>query len=176
MPITRNRTTDMIRRQSFVGKSLTFIEVGFNADIGETATTPESQDSTFQKVTNIINSANNGGTMLACSYDLNRKATSADEVLATAMDAGNSIDVYQYIVEGDKMYVKPASAGAAVSDDSTVTDASESDLLTDIKAVVSDESSNDVFVKIRTLPADGVTDKAGANSDIFGMFDQRGAA
>ena len=73
MPITRARSTDMIRRQSFVGKSLTFIEVGFNSGIGETATTPESQDSAFQKVTNVINSqTGNGGTLLACSYDLGR--------------------------------------------------------------------------------------------------------
>ena len=177
MPITRARSTDMIRRQSFVGKSLTFIEVGFNSGIGETATTPESQDSAFQKVTNVINSqTGNGGTLLACSYDLGRKATTLDETLATAIDAGNSIDVYQYIVEGDKMFDEPASAGAAVGDDSTVIDGSETDLLADIKSILSDESTNDVFVKIKVLPADGVSDKAGVNSEIFGMFDQRGDA
>ena len=55
MPATKSRSTNMIRRQSFTGKTLTFIEVLFNQNYSGSATTPESDGSTFQTVTNVIN-------------------------------------------------------------------------------------------------------------------------
>ena len=113
MPATKARSTNMIRRQSFTGKTLTFIEVLFNQNYAGSATTPESDGSTFQTVTNVINSsAGNGGTLLAISYHLGRKATDEDARINTAITAGNSIDVYQYIVEGEALFDAPASAGA----------------------------------------------------------------
>ena len=50
MPITSNATTNMSRRQAFNGKGLTFIECIFNDGITSTASTPDTKDSTFQKV------------------------------------------------------------------------------------------------------------------------------
>ena len=52
MPATKARSTNMIRRQSFTGKTLSFIEVIFNQNYSGSATTPESDGSTFQTVTN----------------------------------------------------------------------------------------------------------------------------
>ncbi len=54
MPATKARSTNMIRRQSFTGKSLTFIEVIFNQNYSGSATTPESDGSTFQTVTHYL--------------------------------------------------------------------------------------------------------------------------
>ena len=127
MPATKARSTNMIRRQSFTGKTLTFIEVIFNQNYAGSATTPESDGSTFQAVTNAINSA--GGTLLAINYYLGRKATTEDVKYNSAITAGNSIDVYQYIVEGGpEMFDAPASAGAATGDDSTVKSGAETDI------------------------------------------------
>jgi hypothetical protein len=176
MPATKARSTNMIRRQSFTGKDLTFIEVIFNSNYSGSATTPESDGSTFQTVTNVINSVSgNGGTLLAINYYLGRAATAEDVKHNSAITAGDSIDVYQYIVEGGpERYDEPASAGASTGDDSTVRDGALSDIKTDILAAISDDSSGSVGVKISHLPADGVAPLAGANAEVFGTFDGRG--
>ena len=179
MPATKQRSTNVIRRQSFTGKTLTFIEVIFNADFAASATTPESDGSTFQTVTNVINSAaGNGGTLLAINYYLARTATSEDALINTNVTAGVDIDVYQYIVEGDALFDAPASAGASTGDDSTVKTGSEADIETAILAAISgsDDSSGTVGVKIAKLPADDAAPLAGAKSEVFGMFDGRGDA
>ena len=179
MPATKSRSTNMIRRQSFTGKTLTFIEVIFDQSFTASATTPESDGSTFQTVTNVINSAaGNGGTLLAINYYLGRKATSEDAQITTAVTAGNSIDVYQYIVEGEAMFDAPASAGAATGADSTVKDGSEADIETAILAAISDDSAGSVGVRVSKLPADDAAPLAadGPNSEVFGMFDGRGEA
>ena len=177
MVATKNRSTNMIRRQSFTGKTLTFIEVIFNQNYAGSATTPESDGSTFQTVTNVINSAaGNGGTLLAISYHLGRKATDEDARINTAITAGNSIDVYQYIVEGDAIFDAPASAGASTGDDSTVKTGSETDIETAILAAISDDSAGTIGVKVLKLTADGTDDLAGGKADVIGMFDHRGTA
>ena len=178
MPATKARSTNMIRRQSFTGKTLTFIEVIFNQNYSGSATTPESDGSTFQAVTNAINSsAGNGGTLLVINYYLGRKATTEDAKYNSAITAGNSIDVYQYIVEGGpEMFDAPASAGAATGDDSTVKSGAETDIETAIRAAISDDSAGSVGVKISQLSADGHDDLAGVKSEVIGMFDGRGAA
>lgn len=175
MVATKNRSTNMIRRQSFTGKTLTFIEVVFNSNYAGSATTPESDGSTFQTVTNVINSAaGNGGTLLAINYYLGRKATSEDARINTTITAGDSIDVYQYIVEGEALFDAPASAGAGTGADSTVKLGSEADIETAILAAISDDSAGSIGVKVCKLPADGSDDLAGANSAVIGMFDGRG--
>jgi len=177
MVATKNRSTNMIRRQSFTGKTLTFIEVIFNQNYAGSATTPESDGSTFQTVTNVINSVSgNGGTLLAISYHLGRSATAEDARTLTSVTAGDSIDVYQYIVEGDAIFDEPASAGAGTGDDSTVKAGSETDIKTDILAAISDDSSGSVGVKVLKLTADGEDSLAGAKADVIGMFDSRGTA
>ena len=96
MPITPNRSTDMVRRQAFNGKGLTFVEVIFDDDITNSATTPESKDSVFDLVTKVVNK---NGTLLASSYRLGAKATDNDAAEVAAIDANESIDSYQYIVD-----------------------------------------------------------------------------
>ena len=178
MPATKSRSTNMIRRQSFTGKTLTFIEVLFNQNYAGSATTPESDGSTFQKVTNAINSAaGNGATLLAINYYLGRKATTEDVKFNSTITAGNSIDVYQYIVEGGpETFDAPASAGAATGADSTVKTGAEADIETAILAAISDDSAGSVGVKVSHLAADGHDTLAGGNPEVIGMFDGRGAA
>tara|TARA_A100001011_G_C14145705_1_gene771767 strand:- start:385 stop:924 length:540 start_codon:yes stop_codon:yes gene_type:complete len=175
---TKARTTNMIRRQSFTGKTLSFIEVIFNQNYSGSATTPESDGSTFQTVTNVINSsAGNGATLLACNYYLGRKATSEDAQINTAVTAGNSIDVYQYIVEGGpEIFDAPASAGASTGEDSTVKSGAEADIETAILAAISDDSAGTIGVKVSRLSADGEDTLAGGNPEVIGMFDGRGEA
>ena len=179
MPATKSRSTNVIRRQSFTGKTLTFIEVIFNADFAASATTPESDGSTFQTVTNVINSAaGNGGTLLAINYYLARTATSEDALINTNVTAGVDIDVYQYIVEGEALFDAPASAGASTGDDSTVRSGSEADIETAILAAISDDSAGTIGVRVTKLPADDSAPLLadGPNSEVFGMFDGRGEA
>ena len=97
MPITQNRSTDLTRRQAFNGKGLTFVEVIFDDAISASATTPEALDSAFDKTTKVINK---NGTLLAASYRLAAKATDNDATEVAAIDADDSIDSYQFIVEG----------------------------------------------------------------------------
>ena len=89
---TQNRSTDMTRRQAFNGKGLTFIEVIFDDDITNSATTPESKDSVFDLVTKVVN---RNGTLLASSYRLGAKATVNDAAEVTAIDANESIDSFE---------------------------------------------------------------------------------
>jgi hypothetical protein len=178
MPITSNATTNMSRRQAFNGKGLTFIECIFNDGITSTASTPDTKDSTFQKVRDAVL---NTGTLLAQSYRLAAKATDDDASEVAQVTANDSIDSYQFIVEGTPGQFNDAdSAGdinldpdqAAASDPGVIAAA---DIETDILARIDvGDSAGAVQVKVRFLPADGVT-SAGVNA-VFGMFDQRGDA
>jgi len=174
MPITQNRSTDLTRRQAFNGKGLTFVEVIFAQSITTSATTPEALDSDFDKVTKVVNK---NGTLLAASYRLAAKATDNDAAEASEITADNSIDSYQYIVEGTPGQFNNAdSAGDINMDvDTTVIADAEADLEADIRAVLSSDSSNNTqHVKIRTLLPEGVT--SSGDDAIYGMFDQRGDA
>ena len=174
MPITQNRSTDLTRRQSFNGKGLTFVEVIFDNAISASATTPEALDSAFDKVTKVVNK---NGTMLGASYRLAAKATVNDAAEVAAINANDSIDSYQYVVEGTPgQYNAADSAGDINMDvDATVIADAEADLETDILASldVSDSAGN-VHVKIRTLLPEGHVN--GDASTFVGMFDQRGDA
>jgi hypothetical protein len=174
MPITQNRSTNLTRRQSFNGKGLTFIEVIFDNAITATATTPESLDSAFDKTTKVVNK---NGTLLGASYRLAAKATANDAAEVAAIDANDSIDTYQFVVEGTPGQFNAAdSAGDINMDvDATVIADAEADLETDILASldVSDSAGN-VHVKVRTLLPEGHVN--GDASTFVGMFDQRGDA
>ena len=174
MAITQNRSTDLTRRQAFNGKGLTFVEVIFAQSITTSATTPEALDSDFDKVTKVVNK---NGTLLAASYRLAAKATDNDAAEASEITADNSIDSYQYIVEGTPGQFNNAdSAGDINMDvDTTVIADAEADLEADIRAVITgDSSAGQLHVKMRTLLPEGV----GSTGDdaIYGMFDQRGDA
>ena len=177
-PLQANRG-NALRKQSFSGKTLSFVEIIFDDTVTQTDSSPEGFESVWKKVTQVVQSqTGNGGTILAMSYDLNRKATDADAARVAAIDADASIDVFQYIVEGGpELFDEPASAGAATGDDSTVKSGAETDLETDILAAIDqNDSSGSVGVTIRSLPADGSAAASGASNSIFGMFDPRGAA
>ena len=172
MPITQNRSTDLTRRQAFNGKGLTFVEVIFDDAISASATTPEALDSAFDKTTKVINK---NGTLLAASYRLAAKATDNDATEVAAIDADDSIDSYQFIVEGTPGQFNNAdSAGDINMDvDATVIGDAESDLESDILASLDiSDSAGNVHVKIRTLLPEGVT--SSGDDAIYGMFDQRG--
>jgi len=174
MPITQNRSTDLTRRQSFNGKGLTFVEVIFDNAISASATTPEALDSAFDKVTKVVNK---NGTMLGASYRLAAKATVNDAAEVAAINANDSIDSYQYVVEGTPgQYNAADSAGDINMDvDATIVADAEADLESDILASldVSDSAGN-VHVKVRTLLPEGHVN--GDASTFVGMFDQRGDA
>jgi len=187
MPITSNNTAIMSRRQSFNGKGLTFIEVIFDVDLTATATTPDTKDSTFQKVRDaVLGGVVSGTTLLGQSYRLAAKATVNDAAEAAAINANDSIDSYQFIVEGSPDAIQTAdtagapNAGVAVStqtadDTATLISSAEADLEADILARISvGDSAGNVHCKIRFLPADGVGISGG--NAVFGMFDQRGDA
>ena len=97
MAQTPNNTGIMSRRQSFNGKGLTFVEVIFAQSMTGTATTPDTKDSDFQKVSEVVREK---GNLLAQSYRLGAKATDNDAAEATIITANNSIDSYQFIYEG----------------------------------------------------------------------------
>ena len=80
---TSNNSGVMAKRQSFNGRALTFVEVIFDVDITATATTPESKDSTFDKVSKVVNK---NGNLLAQSYRLGAKATDDDAAEAAAIN------------------------------------------------------------------------------------------
>ena len=174
MPITQNRSSDLTRRQAFNGKGLTFIEVILDSDDIGSSTTPEALDSVFDKVTKVVNK---NGTLLAASYRLDAKATVNDAAEAAGIVANESIDSFQFIVEGTPGQFNAAdSAGDANIDvDATVIADAEADIETDILAVIdTDSTSGQVHVKIRTLLPEGVT--SSGDDAIHGMFDQRGDA
>ena len=174
MPITQNRSSDLTRRQAFNGKGLTFIEVILDSDDIGSSTTPEALDSVFDKVTKVVNK---NGTLLAASYRLDAKATVNDAAEAAGIVANESIDSFQFIVEGT-----PGQFNAADSEGDTNIDVSttviadaEADIETDILAVIdTDSTAGQVHVKIRTLLPEGVT--SSGDDLIYGMFDQRGDA
>ena len=174
MPITQNRSTDLTRRQAFNGKGLTFVEVIFDNAISASATTPEALDSAIDKTTKVIIK---NGTLLAASYRLAAKATDNDATEVAAIDADDSIDSYQFIVEGTPGQFNNAdSAGDINMDvDATVIGDAETDLESDILASLDiSDSAGNVHVKIRTLLPEGVT--SSGDDAIYGMFDQRGDA
>ena len=174
MPITQNRSSDLTRRQAFNGKGLTFIEVILDSDDIGSSTTPEALDSVFDKVTKVVNK---NGTLLAASYRLDAKATVNDAAEAAGIVANESIDSFQFIVEGTPGQFNAAdSAGDANIDvDTTVIADAEADIETDILAVIdTDSTTGQVHVKIRTLLPEGVT--SSGDDAIHGMFDQRGDA
>jgi hypothetical protein len=144
-----------------------------NEDIAP-QTTPEALDSVFDQTTKVVNK---NGTLLAASYRLAAKATDNDAAEATSIEADESITSYQYIVEGTPGQFNNAdSAGDINMDvDTTVIADAEADLETDIRAVISgDSSAGQLHVKIRTLLPEGVT--SSGDDAIYGMFDQRGDA
>jgi hypothetical protein len=174
MAITQNRSTDLTRRQAFNGKGLTFVEVIFDNAITASATTPEALDSAFDKVTKVVNK---NGTLLAASYRLAAKATDEDASEVAAIDADDSIDSYQYIVEGTPGQYNAADSAGDINMDvsTTVVAEAEADLESDILAVLDiSDSAGNVHVKIRTLLPEGVT--SSGDDAIYGMFDQRGDA
>lgn len=174
MPITQNRSTDLVRRQSFNGKGLTFIEVIFDDALSGSATTPEALDSAFDKVTKVVNK---NGTMLGASYRLAAKATDNDAAEVAAINANDSIDSYQYVVEGTPgQYNAADSVGDINMDvDATIVADAESDLESDILASLDiSDSAGNVHVKVRTLLPEGHVN--GDANSFVGMFDQRGDA
>jgi len=174
MPVTQNRSGDLTRRQSFNGKGLTFVEVIFDNAITASATTPEALDSAFDKVTKVVNK---NGTLLGASYRLAAKATDNDAAEVAAINADDSIDSYQFVVEGTPGQFNAAdSAGDINMDvDATVVGDAEADLETDILATLDiSDSAGNVHVKVRTLLPEGHVN--GDASSFVGMFDQRGDA
>ena len=174
MPISSNNSGNMAKRQSFNGKGLTFVEVIFDDEITASATTPEAKDSTFDKVSKVVNK---NGNLLAQSYRLAAKATDNDAAEAASIVADESIDSYQFVVEGTPgQFNKADSAGDINMDvDATVVGDAEADLETDILAAIDvDDSAGGVHVKMRTLLPEGHVN--GDANSFVGMFDQRGDA
>ena len=174
MPITSNATTNMSRRQAFNGKGLTFIECIFNDGITSTASTPDTKDSTFQKVRDAVL---NTGTLLAQSYRLAAKATDDDASEVAQITANDSIDSYQFIVEGTpgQFNANDSVGDTNIDVTATIVADAEADIEADIRAVLdSDSSDNTQHVKVRTLLPEGHNN--GDASTFVGMFDQRGDA
>ena len=177
MPATPNNSGNMSRRQSFVGKGLTAIEMIFDVDMATTATTPEAKDSAFDTCSKIIEEH---GTILAKSYALACKATERDAADGASITEDELIDTYQFLVEGTPGQFNDAdSAGdinldpnqADSSDPGVIADA-EADIETDILARISEnDSAGGVHVTVRYLPADGVT-SAGAEA-VYGLSNAR---
>jgi hypothetical protein len=115
--------------------------------------------------------------MLGASYRLAAKATDNDAAEVAAINADDSIDSYQYVVEGTPgQYNKADSAGDINMDvDATIVADAEADLETDILATLDiSDSAGNVHVKVRTLLPEGHVN--GDASTFVGMFDQRGDA
>ena len=177
MPATPNNSGNMSRRQSFVGKGLTAIEMIFDVDMATTASTPEAKDSAFEICSEIIQEK---GTLLAKSYALGVKATERDAADGATITEDETIDTYQFIMEGTPGQLNNAdSAGdinldpdqANSSDPGCIAD-SEADIETQILARISEnDSAGGVHVTVRYLPADGVT-SAGAEA-VFGLSNAR---
>ena len=180
MAQTPNRSTNMIRRQSFNGKGLTFVEVVFAQSMTTTASNPDTKDSDFQKCSEVVREK---GNLLAQSYRLAAKATDNDAAEATAITANNSVDSYQFIYEGTPGQHNTADSVGDINLDphqnetsapAVIADA-EADIEAEIRSRLSgDSSDNELQVKIRFLPSDGVV-STGIDA-VYGMFDQRGDA
>ena len=173
-----NATTNMVRRQSFNGKGLTFVEMIFDVDMLTTATTPDTKDSVFQVCRDTVLEH---GTLLAASYSLGLKATEQDATDGATITEDELIDVYQFIMEGTPGQLnKSDSAGdvnldpdqAATTDGSAVIAGAEADVEVDLLARISEnDSAGGINVNIRYLPADGVT--SAGEEIIFGTFSGR---
>jgi len=180
MAQTSNNTGIMSRRQAFNGKGLTFVEVIFDDAITSSASSPDTKDSTFQKCSEVIREH---GTLLAQSYRLAAKASVNDAAEAAAIVANDSIDSYQFVYEGTPGIHNEADSVGDINLDPDQANASDPGVIADSEADIEAEilsrlsvgdSAGNVHVKVRYLPADGVT-SAGSNA-VFGMFDQRGDA
>ena len=177
MPITSNATANMSRRQAFNGKGLTFVEVIFNEGITSTASNPDTKDSTFQQVSEVIREH---GNLLAQSYRLGAKATDNDAAEAAFVTANDSIDSYQFVYEGTPGQHNTADSVGDINLDphqanssapAVIAD-SEADIETEILARLDvGDSAGAVHVKVRYLPADGVTSD-GAEA-VYGMPNAR---
>jgi hypothetical protein len=178
MPATSNATANMVRRQAFNGKGLTFVEMIFDADMLTTATTPDTKDSVFHVARDTILEH---GTLLAASYSLGLKATEQDAADGASITEDELIDVYQFIMEGTPGQLNASdSAGdinldpdqAATTDASSVIAGAEADVEVDLLARISEnDSAGGVNVNIRYLPADGVT--SAGEEILFGTFNAR---
>ena len=180
MPATSNNSGNMSRRQSFVGKGLTAIECIFDVDMLTTAVTPEAKDSAFEIVSEIIQE---NGTLLAKSYALGCKATERDASDGASITEDELIDTYQFLMEGTPGQLNVSDSAGDINLDphqnetsapAVIADA-EADIEAEIRSRLSgDSSANDLQVKVRFLPADGVV-STGIDA-VYGMFDQRGDA
>ena len=180
MPATSNNSGNMSRRQSFVGKGLTAIECIFDVDMLTTAVTPEAKDSAFEIVSEIIQE---NGTLLAKSYALGCKATERDASDGASITEDELIDTYQFLMEGTPGQLNNADSAGDINLDPNQADASDPGVIADAEADIEaeirsrlsgDSSANDLQVKVRFLPADGVV-STGIDA-VYGMFDQRGDA
>ena len=100
-----------------------------------------------------------------------------EEAEAAAINADDSIDSYQYIVEGTPGQFNSADDAGDVNMDvsSTVIADAEADIETDLLAVLSvGDSAGNMHVKVRTLLPEGVSNSG--DDAIHGMFDHRGDA
>jgi hypothetical protein len=177
MPATSNNSANMSRRQSFNGKGLTAVEMIFDVDMATTASSPEAKDSAFEICSEIIQEK---GTLLAKSYALGVKATERDAADGATITEDETIDTYQFIMEGTPGQLNNADSAGDINldphqgnttDPGVIADA-EADLETTILARVSEnDSAGGVHVTVRYLPADGVT-SAGAEA-VFGLSNAR---
>ena len=177
MPATSNNSGNMSRRQSFNGKGLTFVEMIFDVDMATTASTPEAKDSAFDVCSKIIEEK---GTLLAKSYALGVKATERDAADGASITEDETIDSYQFIMEGTPGQLNNADSVGDInldpdqadsSDPGVIVDA-EDDIETQILARIDEnDSAGGVHVTIRYIPADGVT-SAGAEA-VYGMTNAR---
>ena len=177
MPATSNNSGNMSRRQSFVGKGLTAIEMIFDVDMATTASTPEAKDSAFEIVSEIIQE---NGTLLAKSYALGCKATERDASDGASITEDELIDTYQFLMEGTPGQLNNADSAGDINLDPNQADASdpgviadaEADIETEILARISEnDSAGGVHVDVRYLPADGVT--SAGEEIIYGMNSAR---
>ena len=180
MPATSNNSGNMSRRQSFVGKGLTAIECIFDVDMLTTAVTPEAKDSAFEIVSEIIQE---NGTLLAKSYALGCKATERDASDGASITEDELIDTYQFLMEGTPGQLNVSDSAGDINLDPNQADSSDPGVIADAEADIEaeirsrlsgDSSNNDLQVKVRFLPADGVV-STGIDA-VYGMFDQRGDA
>jgi len=178
MPATSNATANMSRRQAFNGKGLTFIEMIFDTEVTETATTPDTKDSAFEICSQVVEEK---GTLLAKSYALGCKATEKDAAIAASITEDDLCDVYNFIVEGTPgQFNNNDSVGdinldphqANSSDPGVIADA-EADLEVTILANLTADydSAGSVHVDVRYIPSDGVT-SAGAEA-VYGTSSAR---
>ena len=173
-----NATTNMVRRQSFNGKGLTFVEMIFDVDMLTTATTPDTKDSVFHVCRDTILEH---GTLLAASYSLGLKATEQDAADGATITEDELIDTYQFIMEGTPGQLnKTDTVGeanldpdqAATTDVGATISGAEADIEVDLLARISEnDSAGGINVNIRYLPSDGVT--SAGEEIIFGTFNAR---